>query len=297
MTKIRTHYDNLGVAREAPPEVIRAAYRALALKFHPDKNPGNTEASKLMAAINISFDVLIDPAKRLAHDRWIADQERLASESDTYVNLPKQTTQSTKLPSPSEPNNISKITSHISRYWFWYGLATVLLWFLSDNDLKLSLPGPKPYRSTAPVEPPPPPQPVYVRPSTAPNGQPWPKLAAYVNQYPRLKANGLSSITIDNSQNDSDVFVKLISLSEQEAFPVRTFFIPANGTFKLRKVTAGNYDIRYRDLNNGALSRSEAFVLEETPIEGGTRYSNMTMTLYKIQNGNMQTYSLAESEF
>ena len=41
MTKVRTHYDNLKVARNAPPEVIRAAYKALAQKYHPDRNSNN----------------------------------------------------------------------------------------------------------------------------------------------------------------------------------------------------------------------------------------------------------------
>jgi hypothetical protein len=41
MAKIHTHYDNLKVSRHAPQEVIRAAYKALSQKYHPDKNPGD----------------------------------------------------------------------------------------------------------------------------------------------------------------------------------------------------------------------------------------------------------------
>lgn len=48
MEKIHTHYDNLKVAREAPPEVIRAAYRALSQRYHPDRNPANAEAARIM---------------------------------------------------------------------------------------------------------------------------------------------------------------------------------------------------------------------------------------------------------
>lgn len=55
MAQIRTHYDNLKVARNAPPDVIRAAYRALSQRFHPDKNLGNTEAARIMAIINASY--------------------------------------------------------------------------------------------------------------------------------------------------------------------------------------------------------------------------------------------------
>lgn len=61
MAQIRTHYDNLKVARNAPPDVIRAAYRALSQRFHPDKNLGNTEAARIMAIINASYEVLSDP--------------------------------------------------------------------------------------------------------------------------------------------------------------------------------------------------------------------------------------------
>ena len=101
---------------------------------------------------------------------------------------------------------------------------------------------------------------------------------------------------MDNSQNDSDVFVKLVFLGGSQAYPVRIFYIPAHGSFTLNKVTAGNYDVRYRDLNTGRLSRSEAFSLEEIPTHNRTQYTNMTMTLYKVRHGNMQTYELSETE-
>jgi hypothetical protein len=137
----------------------------------------------------------------------------------------------------------------------------------------------------------------YVRPATAPNGAAWPAKADYVQGYPSIHANGLSTVTIDNSQNDSDVFVKLVSLYGPQAFPVRTFFVPAHGSFSLNRVTPGSYDIRYRDLSNGRLARSEAFSLEEISTDDGNQYGNVTMTLYKVRHGNMQTYPISESEF
>lgn len=57
MAQIHTHYDNLKVARNAPPEVIRAAYKTLSQKFHPDRNHGNAEAARIMAIINASYEV------------------------------------------------------------------------------------------------------------------------------------------------------------------------------------------------------------------------------------------------
>lgn len=198
--------------------------------------------------------------------------------------------------------------------------VTGLVWGAILNDKPSSPPlGPKPYianpqptivdpfantvgedgskPSITNPEPTPPPTPVYVRPTTAPNGQFWPTAAGYVQGYGKLHTNGLSAVTVDNSQNDSDVFVKLVSLNGSQAYPVRTFYIPGHGSFTLSKVTAGSYDIRYRDLGSGSLSRSESFRLEETPKDNGTEFSNMTMTLYKVRNGNMQTYNLAEGEF
>ncbi len=75
MAKIHTHYDNLKVARLAPQEVIRAAYKALSQKYHPDKNPGDDKAARIMAIINTAYGTLSDPVRRREHDEWIAAEE------------------------------------------------------------------------------------------------------------------------------------------------------------------------------------------------------------------------------
>jgi hypothetical protein len=75
MAKIHTHYDNLKVARLAPPEVIRAAYKALTQKYHPDKNPGDEKAARIMAILNTAYGILSDPVRRKEHDEWIAAEE------------------------------------------------------------------------------------------------------------------------------------------------------------------------------------------------------------------------------
>jgi hypothetical protein len=75
MAKIHTHYDNLKVARLAPQEVIRAAYKALSQKYHPDKNPGDEKAARIMAILNTAYGVLADPVRRKEHDEWIAAEE------------------------------------------------------------------------------------------------------------------------------------------------------------------------------------------------------------------------------
>jgi hypothetical protein len=75
MAKIHTHYDNLKVARQAPQEVIRAAYKALSQKYHPDKNQGDEKAARIMAIVNTAYNTLSDPLRRKEHDEWIAAEE------------------------------------------------------------------------------------------------------------------------------------------------------------------------------------------------------------------------------
>ena len=75
MAKIHTHYDNLKVARLAPQEVIRAAYKALSQKYHPDKNPGDEKAARIMAILNSAYGILSDPVRRKEHDEWIVAEE------------------------------------------------------------------------------------------------------------------------------------------------------------------------------------------------------------------------------
>jgi DnaJ-class molecular chaperone len=70
-----TYYDVLRVDRRAPPDAIRRAYRRLAQQYHPDKMPGNANASRAMAAINAAYEVLSDAHQRAEHDRWIHSVE------------------------------------------------------------------------------------------------------------------------------------------------------------------------------------------------------------------------------
>jgi curved DNA-binding protein CbpA len=75
MKSIQTHYDNLGVSRSAPDEVIRAAYRTLSKIHHPDMNPDNADAVKRMRSINESYEILCTPLKRKLYDEWLRQQE------------------------------------------------------------------------------------------------------------------------------------------------------------------------------------------------------------------------------
>lgn len=81
MPRVHTHYDNLKVARNAPPEVIRAAYKTLSQKYHPDRNNNSPDAIRVIQIINSAYAILSDPDKRREHDEWIARAE--AQEQET----------------------------------------------------------------------------------------------------------------------------------------------------------------------------------------------------------------------
>ena len=66
-------YKVLGVARDATPEQIRAAYRKLAKKHHPDLNPGDKKAEDAFKAASAANDILSDPEKRARYDRGEID--------------------------------------------------------------------------------------------------------------------------------------------------------------------------------------------------------------------------------
>jgi len=66
----KDYYKILGVGRDASQDEIKKAFRRLAMKYHPDVNPGNKEAEERFKEISEAFEVLKDPEKRARYDQF-----------------------------------------------------------------------------------------------------------------------------------------------------------------------------------------------------------------------------------
>ena len=74
--EFKDYYKILGVPRDADEKTIKAAYRRLARKYHPDVNKGDPKAEDKFKEINEAYEVLKDPEKRARYDQFGADWER-----------------------------------------------------------------------------------------------------------------------------------------------------------------------------------------------------------------------------
>src|SRR6185369_882123 len=66
----RDFYEVLGVGRDVSDEELKRAYRKMALKYHPDRNPGDKDAEERFKECSAAYQVLSDPDRRAQYDRF-----------------------------------------------------------------------------------------------------------------------------------------------------------------------------------------------------------------------------------
>lgn len=102
---MRDPYEILQVSKNAEIEVIEAAYRRLARKYHPDTNPA-PDANAKMQAINWAYEILSNPLKRRDYDRTsAASQQSSSPPGRPYTSAAPPRPSPPKQPPPSKPSS------------------------------------------------------------------------------------------------------------------------------------------------------------------------------------------------
>ena len=277
MNKVHSHYDNLRVTQNAPLSVIKAAYRTLSQQYHPDRCH-DPDAQRIMGVLNRSYEVLSDPDGRRAHDEWIARQERTVSHEPSppvadgqgYGNAAGARTARAAAPKrhpkpePKLPETIyfwplvfSLLRAVPWRVWAvvlaiavfvgWPSVKTMLEPLSASSAAVTQSDAPTEAPSTSPLPSPsavPTPSLIAKPASTlsyAPNGTEWPAAAGYLPGYDVDATGGYSTLTIDNTSNDYDVYVKLSFPGATPAAVYRHVYIPRRHMFTMEELPSGTY--------------------------------------------------------
>ena len=91
-----TYYQVLNISNTANPAEIKAAYKRLVFRYHPDRNGGDNRFHELMIKINEAYSVLINPARRLVYDSQLYNQARGKRYYDYTRNADNSTPQYSK---------------------------------------------------------------------------------------------------------------------------------------------------------------------------------------------------------
>lgn len=263
---IRTHYDNLHISPDADQQTIRQAYRRLSKQYHPDLS-ADPNAHHIMQLINQAYEVLSDPQKRAEHDRWIAAQKHATP--PTVIHIKSQPNTHTTCPHTTAPTTPIHPKKQQETAWILFGLFLtlgILGWQIIElvqvkfnprqattntyqnsqhTDITPTTSSRLPQSASS----------TYIRPLSAPNGNPWPQESGYIAGYPILYGQSNNRLYIDNVRNSSDVYAQLFADNQSE--PLRHFFIKERNYLILDRLDAGTYTIRYRQLDAGEELSSE----------------------------------------
>lgn len=120
------YYETLEVSQNASQEVIKAAYRSLMQRYHPDRNPGNAEAAERALLVGRAYEVLSDPNKRVAYDIELKQQS-----SGYSINIRDK--------SRNVLSRQAKAVKDSESYWYLWPLIALIIfsgWFILSLSKK-----------------------------------------------------------------------------------------------------------------------------------------------------------------
>ena len=85
----RTHYDVLGIDRQAAGAAVKSQYRRLAKRYHPDLNPDNPQAARQFHELQAAYEVLSDPERRQVYDNEIGVEQVEFNRGRAWQNGPR----------------------------------------------------------------------------------------------------------------------------------------------------------------------------------------------------------------
>lgn len=141
------YYEILEVSQNAGQEVIRAAYKTLMQRYHPDKNSNDSENARLVLAIRLAYDVLSDPELRKAYDIELEKVRVIITESSSNQNFndeeavsPSENSQDEWLQEINIKSSNTKDSSYLinKSSFFVYGLILIIVILLIGFGINAS---------------------------------------------------------------------------------------------------------------------------------------------------------------
>ncbi|WP_295472821.1 J domain-containing protein [uncultured Pseudomonas sp.] len=337
MQKTLTHYEQLNVARDASPEQIKQAYRKLAQRLHPDRNPA-ANAAELMSLVNASHSVLANPEKRARYDAELADQERRQRQAQAQGQAvagqarqgaavyaaaarpaqpaaqPKPQPQPRAAQARAASRPQAKGTARRRRRglvrWalLFMTFCAAGAWMGYDRNASLSyMPTDAlPAQARIKAEPP-------LVQAALPAAQPTPVEAEC--SVPALDPTGapwpsaagyLSGMPLLRQNGWSQIIIdnsggdSAVYAKVTDAVgrnAYRHAYIPPGGQFSFSRMDAGYYLLKYQMLKTGCAFASSRILLEETPMGSQIKSSVYKLTLRKLQSQGVPPGRLKLDQF
>jgi hypothetical protein len=319
----KTHYEILGIRPEATGEEVRVAYRQMCRRFHPDRHPRHPEAAaRIMASINVAYDVLSHPQRRADYDTELRGNggtraPRAPGPAPAWTHVPPGGWAAAPDPAPffgSRHDTAAEAAHRRARALRRLMAASALCcvaglalgaWIavsppppapeqdvarlLSARDRLAMSPGDVTKRAEQAGG-----EPVHIRPLESPNGLPWPGNSSELQGYVRRFNDGSARLVIDNRFGRSDVFAKVFRASVDGLEPACHVFVRNGDQLLLDQLRPGEYEVRYLTLDTGQTLRSQPVFLGERQADAPP--TSLRVDQIQVRNGRATPITREEFE-